>query len=210
MLTLYDMQISGNCYKVRLLLKLLRQEFESRLIEPYSGQSQTSSFKEINPNSSVPILVLEDGTAIAESNAILLYLAEETAYLPKDKMKRAMVYQWLFFEQYSHEPKIAVRMSLSLVPARAHEATKDRMASLLEGGNKALDVMEDWLSTNDYFSGDEFSVADIALYAYTHKAKSGGFDLTHRSAILAWLKRVRERDNFISIDWVSPNASALD
>jgi glutathione S-transferase len=143
-----------------------------------------------NPNGKVPLLELEDGRFLAESNAILLHLAEGTPYLPKDAYERALVYQWLFFEQYSHEPYVAVRRALMVYPERAHDATPERLASTLVGGEKALGVMEEQLNKTPFLVGDSLTVADIALYAYTHEAHRGGFNMERYPAVNAWLARV--------------------
>ncbi|MEM8838868.1 MAG: glutathione S-transferase family protein [Pseudomonadota bacterium] len=207
MYTLYDMQVSGNCYKVRLMLSLLGLPFESVMIAPTRGEAETDAMLERNPNGKVPILMLPDGRPLAESNAILLYLAEGADFLPDDRFARAVVNQWLFFEQYSHEPNIAVRISLMTLPERADQATEERMAALLDGGNRALSVLNRQLAKTPYVAGSDFTVADIALYAYTHEAEEGGFDLTAFPYIAPWLKRVAGRDRFVPIDWTPPLAA---
>lgn len=202
MIILHDMRVSGNCYKVRLLLALLRIPFESIAIEPASGQSATPTFLALNPKGSVPFVEFEDGRILSESNAILLHFAEETSYLPKDRFERAKVYEWLFFEQYYHEPQIAVRIALATTPARSHEATAERMTALLKGGNRALSIMESQLQKTPYIAGTAFSIADIALYAYTHKAEKGGFGLAAFPAVAAWLSRIVKEPGFIDMDWL--------
>lgn len=204
MIILHDMHVSGNCYKIRLLLALLKIPFKSIAIEPAAGQSGTPEFLALNPKGSVPFIEFEDGTTLSESNAILLHLAENTPYLPTDKLERAKVYEWLFYEQYYHEPKIAVRIALTTMPQRQHEATPQHMAALLEGGEKALGIMENQLSETAFMVGETFSIADIALYAYTHKAKKGGFDLSLFPAVSNWLSKVREQEGFVDMDWL-PN-----
>lgn len=206
MITLHDMRVSGNCYKVRLLLQLLDIPFKSIAIEPYTGQSSTPEFLALNPKATVPFLEYEDGTILSESNAILLHLAEATPYLPQDKFQRAKVYEWLFFEQYYHEPKIAVAISLMTVRERKHEATPERMKDLLAGGTKALTLMEKQLSQSLFMVGQSFSIADIALYAYTHKAEKGGFNLSFFPAIQAWLSRVSAQERFVDINWLPQKA----
>ncbi|MEM8794367.1 MAG: glutathione S-transferase family protein [Pseudomonadota bacterium] len=207
MYTLYDMQVSGNCYKVRLILSLLGLPFESVMIAPTRGEAETDAMLERNPNGKVPILMLPDSRPLAESNAILLYLAEGTDLLLDDRFARAVVNQWLFFEQYSHEPNIAVRISLMTLPERADQATEERMAALLEGGNRALSVLNRQLAMTPFIAGSDFTVADIALYAYTHEAEEGGFDLAAFPYIAPWLKRVAGRDRFVPIDWTPPLAA---
>jgi glutathione S-transferase len=155
-----------------------------------------------NPNAMVPLLELDDGRWLAESNAILLYLAEGTRFLPADRFERALCYQWLFFEQYSHEPYIAVRRALLTFPERAPDATPERLALTLERGNKALSVMNGRLSESRFFAGDRFSVADIALYAYTHTAEEGGFQIDAYPAIAEWLNRVEADPGHVPMNWL--------
>jgi glutathione S-transferase len=202
MISVYGMNDSGNCYKPRLLLAKLGRPF--RHVETASGAGGTRSagFLARNPNGRVPILQLEDGRILAESNAILLHLAEGTRLLPDDAYARALAYQWLFFEQYSHEPYIAVRRALLVYPHRAHEATPEKLAATLAGGEKALGVMEEQLGKTAFFAGDAMSVADISLYAYTHDAASGGFDLAAYPAVTAWLRRVEADPGHVPITWL--------
>lgn len=202
MITLHDMKVSGNCYKVRLLLALLKIPFRSIAIEPSAGQSQTPEFLALNPKASVPFVAFEDGRTLSESNAILLHFAEGTPYLPQASFERAKVYEWLFYEQYYHEPQIAVRIALSTIHSRRDQATPERMAALLEGGNKALGVMEGALTEAPFVVGEYLSIADIALYAYTHKAERGGYDLTRFPALVRWLERVRSVPGFVDMDWL--------
>lgn len=201
MISIYGMHDSGNCYKPRLLLAKLGTPF--RHIETTSGAgTRTADFLAKNPNGRAPILELEDGRIVAESNAILLHLAEGTRFLPADAYQRALAYQWMFFEQYSHEPYIAVRRALLVFPHRAAEATPEKLAATLAGGQKALGVMEEQLGKTPFFAGDAVSVADIALYAYTHDAKSGGFDLAAYPAVSAWLARVEADPGHVPITWL--------
>lgn len=187
---LYGMTDSGNCYKPRLLLAKLEIPFTHVETSSRDGTTRTPEFLARNAIGKVPVLELDDGRFLAESNAILLYLAEGTRFLPDDRYERALVNQWLFFEQYSHEPNIAVRRSLLKYPERAALATPEKLAATLEGGNKALEVMERQLSKTPFLVGESLSIADISLYAYTHDADVGGFDLTAYPAVSAWLKRV--------------------
>jgi glutathione S-transferase len=190
MITLYQQQDSGNCYKVRLLLAHLARPFDTVAVSSLDGSTRRPEFLAKNPIGKVPTVRLDDGRYLAESNAILLYFAEGTALLPSDAYARAKVYEWLFFEQYSHEPAIAVRRALMVYPERAAAATPERMAQLLEAGHRALDVMERRLAAADWLAGDAFSIADISLYAYTHMAADGGYDLRHYPGIGRWLARV--------------------
>lgn len=199
MLRLYDNLFSGNGYKVRLLLSLLGIPFERVELDIDRGETRTSAFLAKNPNGRIPLLEIAPGDHLAESNAILCYLAEGTPYLPSARRARAAVLQWLFFEQYSHEPNIATsRYWIThklLTPEREAMLPAKRVA-----GYAALDVMERALAGRDYFVGDCLTIADIALYAYTHAAHEGGFDLAPYEAIRGWLARVAQRPGFIAID----------
>ncbi|MBN9258467.1 MULTISPECIES: glutathione S-transferase family protein [unclassified Mesorhizobium] len=199
---LYDMIDSGNCYKPRLLMAKLGIPFTLVEVSSHTGETRKADFVAKNPNAMVPLLELDDGRRIAESNAILLYLAEGTRFLPADRYERALAYQWLFFEQYSHEPYIAVRKALLTFPERAKDATPERLALTLERGNKALGVMNRHLEANAFFAGKGFSVADIALYAYTHSAETGGFQLDAYPAVAEWLGRVEKDPGHVPIEWV--------
>ncbi|MER8632433.1 MAG: glutathione S-transferase family protein [Mesorhizobium sp.] len=199
---LYSMIDSGNCYKPRLLMAKLGLGFTTVEVSSHTGDTRKAEFVAKNPNAMVPLLELDDGRRLAESNAILLYLAEGTRFLPADKYERGLAYQWLFFEQYSHEPYIAVRKALLTFPERAADATPERLAVTLERGNKALGVMNRHLENNAFFAGSAFSVADIALYAYTHTAEQGGFQLDAYPAVAAWLRRVEADPGHVPIGWV--------
>lgn len=199
---LYSMIDSGNCYKPRLLMAKLGIAFTNDEVSSHTGDTRKADFVAKNPNAMVPLLELDDGRRIAESNAILLYLAEGTRFLPADRYQRALAYQWLFFEQYSHEPYIAVRKALLTFPERARDATPERLASTLERGNKALGVMNRHVEANAFFAGDAYSVADIALYAYTHTAEKGGFQLDAYPAVAAWLGRVEADPGHVPIEWL--------
>ena len=190
MLTLFDMPDSGNSYKVRLAathlgVPLMRVSMSSR-----DGSTRAPDFLARNPIGKLPTLGLEDGRHLAESNAIMLFLAENTKLVPAEPYARAKMYEWLFFEQYSHEPAIAVRRALFIYEERRALATPERLAQLLDAGNRALTVMETRLSANNWLAGEAFSLADIALYAYTHTAEEGGYDLSLYPGIRAWLDRV--------------------
>lgn len=205
MTILYSMADSGNCYKPSLLLAKLGIPFTIVEVSSRTGATRTAEYTAKNPNAMVPLLELDDGRRLAESNAILLYLSEGTRFLPADRFERAICYQWLFFEQYSHEPYIAVRKALLTYPERAKEATPERLAVTLERGNKALGVMNRRLEESPFLAGRSFSVADIALYAYTHKAEQGGFQLEFYPAILKWLERVEADPGHVPMEW-SPGA----
>ena len=186
MLRLYDNHLSGNGYKPRLLLAHLGQSCERIEVDILKGETRTPEFLHRNPNGRIPVLELEDGACIAESNAILFYLAEGSRFLPSARLARAVTLQWMFFEQYSHEPCIAVaRHWIQHVEMTA--AQRARLPAKQEGGRAALAVMENHLRGSSWFGGDAISIADIALYAYTHVADEGGFDLSHYPAVGAWL-----------------------
>ena len=201
MLTIYGMTSSGNCYKPRLLLAKLGRPFRHVETTWNAEGTRSQAFLAKNPNGKVPLLELDDGRVLAESNAMLLYLGEGTRFVPDDPFQRALVYQWLFFEQYSHEPFIAVRRALTMFPDRGSDATPERLAATLAGGDKALSVMESQLRGTPFLAGDAFTVADIALYAYTHCAADGGFDLAASPAISAWLGRVRSDPGHVDMNW---------
>jgi len=185
---LYNSQVSGNCYKVRLLLAHLGVEYERHEVDVVDRSNRVELLADLNPALRVPTLVLDDGRPLAESNAILFYFAEGTPYLPDDRYERAQVLQWLFFEQYSHEPNIAVVrfwIAYSGAPPADAEVEARRRA-----GYAALDAMERHLSKRAFHVGERFTIADISLYAYTHVAAEVGFDLAGYPAIRAWLDRV--------------------
>ena len=207
MITLYSMPSSGNSYKVRLLLAQLEIPFNHIEVE-YAGAdtlTQTAGFEEKNPTRKVPLVEFEDGEHLAESNAILHYFGEGSAFVPQDKLARARMYQWMFFEQNFHEASVAVRAATFVYPQREMDRSPERMAALLESGNKALDVMETQLLKTPYLAGDTYSLADICLYAYTHSAAKGGFDVVSRAGIAAWLDRVATQPRHVTLDWVPEN-----
>lgn len=196
MFRLYDFLPSGNGYKIRLLLTQLEIPFERIEVDILKGESRTLEFLTKNPNGRIPTLEIKPGKFLAESNAILFYLAEETPFLPTDRWERAQVLQWMFFEQYSHEPNIAT----SRFWLQHFDLTEERRKALeqkRELGYAALTVMERHLSQHTFFVAEQYSIADIALYAYTHVADEGGFDLSRFSAILSWLDRVRAHPKHI-------------
>lgn len=205
MLKLYGMLDSGNCYKPRLLMAKLDIPFQHVETSSRDGSTRTPAYLAKNANGKVPLLELEDGRCIAESNAILLYLADGTRFLPADAYERALVHQWLFFEQYSHEPYIAVRRALLTYPERAALATPERLAATLEAGNRALGVMESQLGKSSFLAGETMSVADIALYAYTHDAAVGGFDLAEFPYIGQWLARIERDPGHVTMQWKPAN-----
>lgn len=198
MLRLYDYLESGNGYKVRLLLSQLGRPFERVELDIYKGASRTPEFLKKNPNGRIPALQLADGTYLWESNAIIWYLADGTPLMPSKPLDRAQVLQWMCFEQYSHEPNIATVRSWVMHP----KDTEDRRVMMpikRQQGYAALKVMEGHLKNKDFFVGGAYSIADIALYAYTHVAHEGDFDLKPFKAVNAWLKRVAAQPRHIPI-----------
>ncbi len=198
MLRLYDYFESGNAYKVRLLLHQLDIPFELVPVDILEGETRNAAFEEKNLNHRVPVLEWPDGRCLAESNAILLHLAEGTDFLPSDPFDRALATQWMFFEQYSHEPYIAVvRFWHFSGTVGEHE---DELEAKVARGYEALDVMERHLEGRSFFVADRYSVADIALYAYTHVAHEGKFDLDRYANIRAWLERVASQPRYVGIE----------
>ncbi|MFD0738341.1 glutathione S-transferase family protein [Lysobacter koreensis] len=212
MITVYGFSSSGNCHKLRLLLEQLgrRLEKDYRWIEVDSsaGETRTPEYLTRNPNGKVPVLELADGRVLAESNAILCYLAEDSPYLPSDSWQRAQALSWMFFEQYSHEPYIAVaRFICGWTPADSPRRAD--LPKLRERGHQALAVMERHLSSQPWFTGGDYGVADIALFAYTDVAGDGGFDLGEYPAIRDWLARVRRTPGFVAMQAPAAAARAL-
>jgi glutathione S-transferase len=185
---LYNSQVSGNCYKVRLLLAHLGREYERREVDVIDRSNRAELLGELNPALRVPTLVLDDGRALGESDAILWYLADGTPYLPEDPFDRAKVLQWMFFEQYSHEPYIAVvRFWVAVAKAPPGQAVLEEK---MRGGYAALDALERHLDSSPFLVAERYTIADIALYAYTHVADEAGFELERYPAIGSWLARV--------------------
>jgi len=195
---LYDSRVSGNCYKVRLLFARLGISYERQEVDVVERSGRLELLGELNPGLRVPTLVLDDGRSLGESDAILWFFAEGTSYLPEGRFERAQVLQWMFFEQYSHEPNIAVLRFWSefanLKPGETDVAAK------LSGGYAALDAMERHLAGRRFFVAERYTIADIALYAYTHVADEGGFDLSRYTHIGDWLERVASEPGHVTID----------
>ena len=192
----YGDSISGNCYKIQLLCSQLDIPYDWQEVDILKGDTRTDEFLAMNANGRIPLLALPDGRYLAESNAILLYLAADSPIAGKDRFARAKVLQWLFFEQYNHEPNIATSRFI----IKYLGSPPDRQAALEEkriAGYKALDVMEGHLKSEEFFVPNDYSLADIALYAYTHTADEGGFDLSGYPAIRAWLSRVEESPAYV-------------
>jgi glutathione S-transferase len=195
---LYDNPVSGNCYKVRLLLAHLGIAYERQELSVHDRSNRPQLLGGKNPSLRVPTIVLDDGRPLGESNAILWYFADGTKYVPTDRYERALVLQWQFFEQYDHEPYIAV--ARNWLHYRGTEVDPVALAEKHKGGYKALDAMERHLAGRTFFVGDSYSLADISLYAYTHAAGEGGFDLGRYPAIRAWIDRVASQPGHVTID----------
>jgi glutathione S-transferase len=207
MLRLYDYLPSGNGYKVRLLLAQLAVPFELVQLDITKGATRTPEFLAKNPNGRIPTLELDDGTFLAESNAIMWYLAENTPFLPQDRLGRAQALQWMFFEQYSHEPYVATpRFIVKHLPP--DHPRRAELPARLAQGRAALGVMDAHLATREFFVAERYSIADIALYAYTHVADEGGLDLAPYPGVNAWLKRVAAQRGYIPITLRPASAAA--
>ncbi|SEJ78903.1 glutathione S-transferase family protein [Pseudomonas sp. NFR16] len=189
---------SGNCYKIKLMLSLLGAAYEWVPIDILKGETETDAFLAKNPNGKIPVLELEDGTCLWESNAILNFLAEGTPLLLTEPRLRTQMLQWQFFEQYSHEPTIAVARFIQFYLGLPEERLEE-YRSLHRRGYKALKVMEQQLQRTPFLVGEHCSIADIALYAYTHVAHQGGFDLTQFPAIQHWLERVQQQPGYVGM-----------
>jgi glutathione S-transferase len=187
--TAYGFSRSGNCWKVRQILELTGTPFQWVEVDTNGGETRIPAYLALNPNGKAPIIVLDGGEVVTESNAILLHVAEGSRYLPPPGLARTRVHEWLFFEQYSHEPYIAVARNW-ITYLKAKDKYADRLPEIWERGYKALDVMERRLATQDFLTDAGFSIADIALFAYTHMADEGEFDLAGYPGIRAWLRRV--------------------
>ena len=197
-MVLYNSAVSGNCYKVRLLLAHLGVEYETIDVSVSDRSGRKELLGDFNPALRVPTLVLDDGRPLAESNAILWYFADGTQYVSDDQYERAQTLQWMFFEQYSHEPYIAV-VRFWLRYSGAPERFADQVPAKTEGGYAALDALERGLAGRDFLVGERYSIADIALYAYTHVAHEGDFDLEPYPGIRAWLGRVAAQPRHVTI-----------
>jgi glutathione S-transferase len=201
MYTLYSMRRSGNCYKVRLALAQLEVAHELVEIDILKGETRTPEFLAKNPSGHVPVLEVEPGRYIAESNAILWYIAGRSPLAPEDRVERAETLQWMFFEQHSLEPNVgAAYFWLALVKG-GRELQQHALEDWTEGGYRALGVMEKHLAKNDFFAAGRYTIADIAVYAYTHVAHEADFDLSPSPAIRAWLRRVEQQPGHVVMDW---------
>jgi glutathione S-transferase len=201
MYTLYSMQRSGNCYKVRLALAQLRLPYRLVEIDILKGESRTPEFLAMNPHGRVPLLEVASGRHLPESNAILWYVGWDSALVPVDAIERAEALQWMFFEQHSLEPNLgAARFWLTMVKG-GRDLQRHALEEWMERGYQSLGVMEKHLERHPFFIDGRYSIADIALYAYTHCAHESGFDLTAFPAVRAWLKRVAAQPGYIGMDY---------
>jgi len=198
-LLLYDSPVSGNCYKVRLLLAHLDIPYERRTMDVVDRSNRRDVLGDLNPALRVPTLVLDDGRPLAESGAIIWYLGERTGFVPDDAYERAQVLQWMFFEQYDHEPAIAVARFWLAYSGRPEEFA-DRLPERIAAGERALAAMDRHLDGRRFLVGDVLTIADIALYAYTHVAHEGGFDLEPYPAVRSWLAGVAAEPGHVPID----------
>ncbi|PHP64899.1 glutathione S-transferase [Zhengella mangrovi] len=206
MLTLYSMPSSGNSYKVRLLFAKLGIPFRHVAAEYGSGVTTSAEFRALNPHGRVPLVRFEDGRVLSESNAILLYFAEGTRFLPEDRFDQAKVHQWMFWEQNSHEATIAVRAAILSYEHRAGERRPEILDPLLDAGHRNLATMDVQLAKTPFLAGNSLSAADLCLYAYTHSAETrGGFDLSRFPAVSAWLARVEADAPHVPLSWLGDN-----
>lgn len=199
MYKVFGMSASGNCYKVKLTLQQLGIDFLWEEIDILNGETRTSEFLKMNPNGKVPTLRIGEDQYLSESNAILCYLADRTTLWSTERLEKAQTLQWMFFEQYSHEPYIAVARFIKKFLPPDHSRHAD-LPHLQERGYQALQVMEQHLSNSSFFVGNNYSIADVALYAYTHVADDGGFDLAAFTAIQAWIQRVQQQPGHIAME----------
>ncbi len=195
-------RLSGNCYKIQLLAGLLDLSYRWVAVDILAGETRSDAFLQKNPAGQIPLLELDDGRCISESNAILNYLAQGSEFLPDDAYERARVLQWQFFEQYSHEPYIAVARFINKYLGLP-EDRRGEYEARQEGGYRALSVMEQQLSRSPFMAGERATIADISLYAYTQVADEGGFDLAGYPAIRDWLERIRELPGYSPMEEVS-------
>ena len=199
MFTLYEFASSGNCYKLRLAMAQLGIPFRRIEKDITRGETRTAEFLAINPNGRIPVLVTPDNRVLPESSAALWYLARDSKLMPVDAFQQAQILQWMFFEQYNHEPNIATSRYWIHVLGE-QEKYAEALAEKQQKGHDALAVMETHLSDRDFFVGRDYSIADIALYAYTHVAGQGGFSLANYPAIRAWLKRVEQQPGYVAME----------
>ncbi|MBD3644210.1 glutathione S-transferase family protein [Alcanivorax sp.] len=199
MFTLYEFSSSGNCYKLRLAMAQLGISFRRIEKDITRGETRATDFLAINPNGRIPVLVTPDNKVLPESNAALWYLGKDSKLMPEDDFQQAQALQWMFFEQYNHEPNIATsRYWIHVLGER--EKYAEALVEKQQKGHDALRVMESHLSGRNFFVGSDYSIADIALYAYTHVAGQGGFSLEDYPAIRAWLERIEQQPGYVSME----------
>ena len=189
---------SGNCYKLKLICALLALEHDWIPIDILHGETRSDSFLALNPNGQIPVCVTDDNAVLTESNAILFYLAQDSAYWPRDKLSQTRVLEWQFFEQYSHEPTIAVARFIKVYQGMP-DARIDEYKKKLKDGYRALDIMEAHLADRDFLVGERCSIADISLFAYTHVAHEGGFDLSAYPMINGWIARIKSLPGYVAM-----------
>ncbi len=195
--TIYATIGSGNCYKVQLLMRQLGMPFEVINIDVLKGETQSPEYLSINPNGKVPYLKLPNGEGLGESNAMLAHLADGSEFMPTDPMDKTRVFEWLFWEQSSHEPYISpARFWIAIMP-EGREDRADQIAMWHERGNKALKIMDRHLAKNDFLVANRYTVADIGLFGYTHVASEGEFDMSRYPSVRAWLERVKSTPNYV-------------
>jgi len=197
--SIYGMSASGNCYKLKLLMQQLGLPYHWHEVDIFKGETKTQEFLNMNPVGEVPLLQLPDRSYLAQSNAILFYLAKDTPYYFNDRRLSAEIFQWMFFEQYSHEPYIAVARKIKKLLPPGHP-DNEKMPELERRGNYALGVMQRHLQDNQFFVDNRYSIADISLYAYTHVAYEGGFDLNVYPAIVRWLDEVKSQPGYVDMN----------
>lgn len=198
MITIFGDVYSGNCYKVKLVAEQLQYRYEWRAIDILRGDTKTAEFQAFNPAGKIPVIVTETGQVLAESNAIIWYLAQDTFLLPQDSFAQAEILQWLFFEQYMHEPPVAGARFIKRYLGNP-EDKQTELAAKIQKGYQALDVMETHLRRHDFFVSAHYSIADIALFAYTHVAEEGGFSLDAYPYIQRWIERISAQDRFVTL-----------
>jgi glutathione S-transferase len=208
MYTLYSMQRSGNCYKARLALAQLRADYRLVEVDILQGDTRTPQFLAMNPDGRVPLLEVAPGRFLPESNAILWYLAGGTQLAPEDRIDRAEALQWMFFEQHSLEPNLGAAWFWLVLVRGGRDLQTHALEDWMEKGYQAFGVMEKHLARHDFFAAGHYTIADIALYAYTHIAHECDYDLAGFPAIRAWLARVAEQPDHVAIDW-QPEAVAV-
>lgn len=195
---IYGDVYSGNCYKVKLICSLLAIDYEWIPVDILKGETRSESFLQLNPNGQIPVCISDSGEVLTESNAILYYLTAESPYWPTDRLAQTRVLQWMFFEQYSHEPSIAVARFIKLYLGMPEERQAE-YESKLKSGYRALDLMEKQLREQPYLVSGQCSIADIALYAYTHVAEEGGFSLSDYRALQSWIARIQALPGYCPI-----------